>query len=294
MIATPGARLISLFVCTGLVLGPTQFAHGQQPAEPEAPEAPAAEAGDANTARASELYQNGKRLYDEGSYEAAILAFKEGYELSKRYQFLFNISQAYERMGEFGEAANYLDQYRAFAPKDQTDTLGRKIDALRQRQQEKQQREAELKAQAAEKAKQEQIANQQNQPQQPPQQDAPPPKEKVFGPAAWALTATAVAGFGVGIGLGIRANNKKNAALENCTTGESSTFCSDIAAVDLSNQRTSALVSDIGFVVGGVATAAVIVVTALRAKKIKDKQKRQAFAPYAGPRSAGLVWTSRF
>ncbi len=293
MTATHGTRLVCMLVCSGLFLGPTPARSAQEP-QPAAATTPAAGPSEADLARASELYQNGKRLYDEGSYEAAILAFKEGYELSKRYQFLFNLSQAYERMGEFGEAANYLDQFRAFAPEEQAEVYSRKIDALRQRQQEKEQREAELKAQAAEKAKQEQLANQQNQPQQPqPQDDQPPPKQKVFGPAAWALTGTALVGFGLGIGMGIRANNKKDAALGNCYMGDA-TLCADTASDDLDARRTSAIVSDVGFVIGGVATVGVIVVTALRAKKIKESQRKQALTPYAGPRAAGLLWTTRF
>jgi len=283
-----------MFVCAGLSLG-TPLVQAQETTEPAEPAAPTAKASDsADIARASELFQNGKRLFREGSYEAAILSFKEGYRLSKRYQFLFNISQAYERMGEFGEAADYLDQYRAYASEEEAEILSRKIEALRQREKEKQEREAELKAKAAEKGKQEQIAKQENQPQPRQTPTDQPAKEKVFGPASWALTATAVVGFGVGIGMGIRANNKKNAALDNCVDGELGTLCSGDASTDLDARRTSALVSDIGFVIGGVATAATIVVTVLRAKRIKKQQQAQALTPYAGPKSAGVMWTGHF
>jgi len=289
-----GSKIVCMFVCAGLSLGTPMVQAAQEPAEPAEPTAPTATASDSSdTARASELYQNGKRLFREGSYEAAILSFKEGYRLSNRYQFLFNISQAYERMGEFGEAADYLDQYRAYASEEEAEVLSRKIEALRQREKEKQEREADLKAQAAEKAKQEQIEKQERQPQPQQSPTDQPAKEKVFGPASWALTATALAGFGLGIGMGIRANNKKNAALDNCVAGEMGTVCSADAADDIDARRTSALVSDIGFVVGGVATAATIVVTVLRAKRLK-KNRAQALAPYAGPKSAGLVWTGHF
>ena len=62
--------------------------------------APEALAQDATTeARAKELYENGAALYEEGRYEEAILAWEEAYRLSSRPVLLFNIANAYERLG---------------------------------------------------------------------------------------------------------------------------------------------------------------------------------------------------
>ena len=105
--------------------------------------APAGDEKAANLKRAEELYRNGERLYTEGSYESAILAFQESYELSKEPQLLYNIGNAYERLGDFANSRRYLDQYRAFAPEKEREALSRRIQALDQRQKEKEQKERE-------------------------------------------------------------------------------------------------------------------------------------------------------
>jgi tetratricopeptide (TPR) repeat protein len=139
-------------------------------------QAAAAPAGDekaANLKRAEELYRNGERLYTEGSYESAILAFQESYELSKEPQLLYNIGNAYERLGDFANSRRYLDQYRAFAPEKEREALSRRIQTLDQRQREKEQKEREAAA-----------ANQQNPPRirRPRRSPAPSPSRRTTSP----------------------------------------------------------------------------------------------------------------
>ena len=73
--------------------------------------------------KAKRLYQNGQELYDEGNYDAAILAWNEGYVLSNKAGFLKNIALAYEAKGEYEEALAKLNEYRAFAPLEEKEAL---------------------------------------------------------------------------------------------------------------------------------------------------------------------------
>lgn len=247
--------------------------------------------------RAEELYLNGKRLYNDGSYEAAILAFQESYELSKLPQLLYNIGNTYERLGDFANARRYLDQYRAFAPESEREVLSRRISALDQRQREKEQKEREAAAAAANS----------RQPTQPPPQtepkpvtqpeQAPPKKDRIYGPAAIGLTAGVVVGLGLGAGFGIKASGEKKQALEGCMRTDGGTLlCSDASQAALDKRKTSALVADIGFIVGGVAAAALIGVIVAKAMK-KSKTSTTARAqvmPYANQRGGGLGFSFRF
>lgn len=83
--------------------------------------------------RARSLFENGASLYEEGRYEDAILAWEEGYRLSKRPLFLFNIANAQERLGKLEDALASLNRYRAFAPDEERDVLEKRVRNLEQR-----------------------------------------------------------------------------------------------------------------------------------------------------------------
>ena len=92
-----------------------------------------AQAGEEDEARARSLFENGARLYEEGRYEEAIMAWEEGYRLSKRPLFLFNIANAQERLGKLEEALSSLNRYRAFAADDEREVLEKRVRNLEQR-----------------------------------------------------------------------------------------------------------------------------------------------------------------
>ncbi|MEM6930896.1 MAG: hypothetical protein AAF602_28435, partial [Myxococcota bacterium] len=87
---------------------------------------------EADLERARVLFANGKRLYDEGSYEAAIEAWQACYDISQRDALLYNLSNAHERLGNFSEALGFLNRYRAVAelPPAEHDRLARKASTL--------------------------------------------------------------------------------------------------------------------------------------------------------------------
>lgn len=68
-------------------------------------------ADDDNTEAAKIHYKAGEQYYVRGLYSQAIAEFKEAYRLSKASALLFNMSQAYERMGDLKNARDSLKQY---------------------------------------------------------------------------------------------------------------------------------------------------------------------------------------
>jgi len=296
----PAALLLSL----GLALAPLPVA--AQPAATAAPAAtpttqppPAGDDKAANLKRAEELFFNGKRLYTEGSYEAAILAFQESYELSKEPQLLYNIGNTYERVGDFANARRYLDQYRAFAPESERDVLSRRISALDQRQREKEQKERDAAATAANnnpkpEGPQTTPPGDQQPISQPDKQ--PEKKDRIFGPAAIGLTAGVAVGLGLGVGFGIKASGEKKQALDGCSSTDDGTLlCSDASQAALDKRKTSALIADVGFAVAGAAAIALVAVIVVKSmKKQKAEPARAQLVPYANPRGAGLGFSFRF
>ena len=73
--------------------------------------------------RAKELFYNGQLLYEEGRYEAAILAWQKGYDITELPAFLKNIALAQESAGQYSQAIQTLQTYRAFAPFEEQEEL---------------------------------------------------------------------------------------------------------------------------------------------------------------------------
>ena len=67
--------------------------------------------GEDNDERARALYKSADADYAAGRYEDAADKFSRAYELSKRPRLLFNLANTYERMGEYGKAADHLERY---------------------------------------------------------------------------------------------------------------------------------------------------------------------------------------
>jgi hypothetical protein len=88
---------------------------------------------DADRARASDLFNTGSRLYDEGAYEASIASFQQALDLTGRAELHFNLANCYERLGELQQAYNELNLYRGIAPEAERVTIDRRLAAIRER-----------------------------------------------------------------------------------------------------------------------------------------------------------------
>ena len=242
-------------------------------------------------AHARKLYKKGDRAYAEGRYEDAVAAFERAYRLSGRSLLLFNLGNAYERLGRYGEAAEALDRYLPDAKPSEQDIVEKRIDNLRRR------------------AK----AEQQDKPPPPP---PPPPVRKKARQAAqpsghpksesssptlgYALLgvgggALVIGGVFGGLALGARSTEKPN-----CANAAGGRFCTADAESSITRDKRYSLIADVGFGVGVVAAGvgAYLVLTSHRGKEQArgDTHSRVTSALGAKPRRGGgeLEFVGRF
>lgn len=225
--------------------------------------------------RARELYENGEILYNEGRYEDAIVAWEEAYRLSNRPALLFNIANAYERLGRYDEALDALNRYRAYAKAEERDSLDRRIANLERRRD-------EARAAAASAAPT---------PTPPPVEPTPAPVAPAPAPAAGglrpapvALAGVGVVGLGVGTVFGLQARSARAELATLCVGGDEGPICPDSAAPLLAQDQRSALLADVSFGVGAVALAGGLTLQLL------GRDERVAL----GTTGTGLVLTTRF
>jgi tetratricopeptide (TPR) repeat protein len=95
--------------------------------------APLARAQDADT-QARVHFEAGRNYNATGDYESAAREFARAYELSHRPGLLFNLYSVYERLGDFAQAANYLERFLADEPNaEDRATLEQRLVRLRER-----------------------------------------------------------------------------------------------------------------------------------------------------------------
>jgi hypothetical protein len=66
--------------------------------------------------RYCELTKKGNEAMDAQRYEEAIQAYEEAYHVAKTPLLLFNLGRAYENLGKFPKAFDYLQQFKSEAP----------------------------------------------------------------------------------------------------------------------------------------------------------------------------------
>ncbi|MCB9677811.1 MAG: hypothetical protein H6737_22095 [Alphaproteobacteria bacterium] len=219
-----------------LALAPTGVAYAQE---------------DEGDARAKELYQNGADLYNEGRYQEAVLAWEEAYRLSDRPKILFNIANAYERMGDIQKALDQLFRYKVYAKADERDQIERRIRML----------EAKLDETPEPQPKPDPVVPD---PTPVPKPDKPPKTKSGGGApvAAIALMGGGVVALGAGGTLGLMSSSAKKTALASCVESGESLYCSSDAETALKRHRTTAVLADVGFAVGTLAAGTGVVLLA--------------------------------
>ncbi|HEX6835124.1 MAG TPA: hypothetical protein VF334_01055 [Polyangia bacterium] len=159
-----------------------------------------AQAGSATTAPADEArehYERGLAKYNLAEFDAAIVEFKQSYELSKAPRLLFNIAQAYRLKKDYESALYFYNTYlRADPNPPNFDDVDAKIGEM------KRALDDQRKAAAASKPK----------PMPPPVAPPPPvdrrPSKRALKIGGAAVTAIGVASCAVGAGmLGLSASD---------------------------------------------------------------------------------------
>ena len=247
-----------------------------------------------DTTRATELYDNGKALYDEGAYQGAALAFIEAYELSGDTNLLYNASLAYDRDGDFEHALEYLEYYRALAPEDERAALGKKVESLKVRLAKADEVDTTEATEAGDSTETGTETDTGDDTSTGPvasggsdSGDGPADTDKprIFTPLAGVFTGLAVAGLGTGLGLGLASRSATRSAEDSCSEG----VCLGAADEDLGKARSRALGADIALGVGAASAVALVVVLAINASKRKKASNATALV-VPSPRGASLSW----
>ena len=245
-----------------------------------------ARAEDPNEARAKELFENGARLYEEGQYDNAVMAWQAAYQLSPRPLLLFNMANAYERLGRYQEAYDYLNRYRALAPTEERETLERRISNIEKRI-------AEVRERAAS-----------DKPDVDPLLDATGSRITVTsstnqgsdGPNPLGIGLIAGGGAAVGIGavLGGLALRERASASALCVDGGGGALlCPNTAQAHILSDKRFSAAGDILMIAGGAALGAGLIVLIVDATGGGPKSAVH-LVPSAAPGAAALTLFGRF
>ncbi|HET6584418.1 MAG TPA: tetratricopeptide repeat protein [Nannocystaceae bacterium] len=225
----------------------------------------------ADVKRAEELYDNGRKLFGEGSFEAAALAFEQAWELSGNADMLYNAAIAYDRADAFDQAISALDRYRALAPADERDALDERKRSLQARRDQRHARAdiagGEPTGDAAVRAGDD----------APYPSGSPAERTRLFGPAAWALGGTALAVLALGTGFGAASLVRSRDGRDHCDGGDPP-LCETGARGDAKLAESYAIVADVSFAVGGALTIALVTVLAVKARRRAGKTSRRDHA----------------
>ncbi len=204
--------------------------------------------------QARQLYIQGDRYYQEGRYEEAVQAFQESYRMSGRPLLLFNLANAYERLGRYGEALEALRGYQPHAAPNEQQQISIRITHLEQR--------------AAEGG------------------GGPATYDETLvgvGAAIGALGVLMVIGGGVSGALALDA---RETALANCAMLGETRYCDSGASGALADDELFSLLADVGIGVGGAAVVAGVVLLIVGATSGPASQE-YAVLPYFVPRPGG-------
>ena len=250
--------------------------------------------------RAREAYKTGDDHYAAGRYEESVKYFKLAYDLSRLPALLFNIANAYERMGDYEKAADYLRQYLE-SPKAEN------VASVRERI-----RRLELSAEARKR-------------EQPPEAAAgagePPPasgdpsattagaaeltsrspdaavqrdgsaRSRRSRALPYTLLAVGAVGIAGGIAFGVVSKRAGDDAEKLCNDDG---LCTSDAEDELDRQRRFALGSDISFGIGVAAAGAGVLLLLLRDDGDQPERSALRVSPSVGTAGVGVDLTTRF
>lgn len=251
--------------------------------------APAFAQDDPTLGRAKELFENGQILYEEGQYEAAILAWEESYRLSGYPDMLYNIASAHEKLGQYEKAISALSRYRALAPSDERDVLDRRLRSLELRLE-----QSKASSSTTPTTSTTTTAS------TPTTSASTPTMTTTSSPSAGggrggvrvlpiALIATGVAGIGSGGVFALQANGARSEIRAGCADQGGAYVCPDALEPAVRANRRSSTLSTVGFAAGGVLTAGGIALSL-----VGPGASDLTVAPVIASDGIGLRWDGSF
>lgn len=222
--------------------------------------------------RAEELYDNGRTLFAEGSYDDAATAFEQAYALSGNLDMLYNAMLAYDRANRFEEAIDALDRYRALAPASEREGLDARKKSLVVRLEK--QREAEAAAGDAAAAGAPEPADTAD-----PAPPSPPPRERRVAPRTWGVLGASAALAAIGTGLGVASLAFTRRGRGGCTDVTGELLCGEAVADDVLASRRLAIATDVTFALAGGMAIAFVALLAVDVRRSKRAEVRLVPAP---------------
>lgn len=214
--------------------------------------------------------------FSAGRYEEACVSFHRAYDLSQRSPLLYNLYLCEERIGNYAEAADYLEQFSEAHPNND-ESYDERIQNLR----------ARASQEAADAAADEEpvVPDEEPEVSSPLAVEQAEPGNRLFVPA--------VIGFGVGA-----AGLVTFAAFGGLALGQSGDFEAGCLSAgtcneaDLDRQDTFTTIADIGWITGlvGVATGTILFIVGAKS----DEDSSVAVVPFSDGRSTGLAASGTF
>jgi tetratricopeptide (TPR) repeat protein len=238
------SRGVGVVKCVSLLLAVSCACIASTSGEREACAQPRTEKNP-NDQRARELFVKGDAAYAEGRYEEALAAFQESYELSGRALLLLSITNAYERLGRYAEAAASLEKYLASGKVKDRDTAQKRLANLKKRV-EDQERDVKQEEERRRREEEERRRREQGGPPPPP----PPPPEKTTPILPWALIGGGGVVLTTGVVFGVLALGARSDAKAGCTDASAGHLCDAGARSALDKEKTFGIVADVGIIAG--------------------------------------------
>jgi tetratricopeptide (TPR) repeat protein len=196
--------------------------------------------------QAEEFFLNGQQLYNESRYGAAIIAWQEGYDMTKMPAFLKNIALAQEAMGEYEQALDTLSIYRAYAPHEEQEALREWQETLERELEQRQTEQAQTETANSSETQEDPVDTTQEVTtvEQVPSETEIPPEEPGF---TWNPVWSAGAATGLVVGsslLTFQAMSLHNQILDQCQSIGDERIClssTQTLQSDLNDTQRSAL-----------------------------------------------------
>ncbi len=243
-------------VCAALVLGGSLTANAAEPPKKD-------------RKFAIELFNESKRRYRDGEFEAAARLLEEAYAIDPAPTLLYNLARARESAGNLEGA---LDAYRRYLEADPSardrGAIEKRIENLDRQIREREELKAKLDAKQA--------------PPPPPPPPAAvvttPPPSDVLSPVPWIIAGVGAAVIGSGVVLGVLASGKNSEAMEAASQVDASNLADEAGGL--------ASAANASYVAGGIVVGAGLIWGIVSMTTADDEV---AVLPVLGPRGGGFV-----
>ncbi len=217
--------------------------------------------------QAKREFVKGRLAYRRGNYSEAIILWQNSYAACEKPLTLFNIGNAYERLGDLKAALTHFERYLPYATDNERTDLNGRIAALRRRvaDQEKIETDRAAQAEAARRAAEEEQKRT-GQPTWPTRSTRRPRR---FVPIlGWTLVGVGGAAVIAGVVMDLLAANKRPNEAQACSSAGGRLLCRESERDDIEQSNTLALAGDIAWIAGSVVAAGGATILILGATRV--------------------------